>query len=101
MSAAKLFERYPIAYRRSGLKHRSDVSSVEEVDQLADCHRGPTLRLLLRGVSTQPDSGQHVGGGLARLIGRQLRGLAERHALFRDATSAAVRSVLAHPRLDA
>ena len=101
VSAPKLFEGYPIAYRRSGLKHRPDISSVEEVDQLAHCYRGPTFRLFLRGVSAQPDSGQHVGGGLARLIGRQLRGLAERHALFRDATSAAVRPVLAHPRLDA
>jgi hypothetical protein len=101
VSTAKLFERYPIAYRRSGLEHWPYVLSVKEVDQLADCHRGPTLRLFLRGVSAQLDSGQHVGGGLARLFGRQLRDLAERHALFRDATSTTVRTVLAHPRLDA
>src|ERR1700722_10272165 len=101
MSAAKLFERYPVAYRRSGLEHRPDVSCVKEVNHLADCHSGPTLHLFLCGVSPQPDNGQDLGGGLARLIGRQLRGLAERHALFRDATSATVRTVLAHPRLDA
>ena len=69
MSVAKFFERYPIAYRCSGLEHRSDVSSVKEVDQLADCHRGPTLHFLLRGVLTQPDNGQHVGGSLARRSG--------------------------------
>jgi hypothetical protein len=36
VSAAKLFERYPIAYRRSGPEHRSDVSIVKEVGQLPD-----------------------------------------------------------------
>ena len=100
-SAPKLFERYPIAYPRSGLEHRSDVSSVKEVDQLADCHRGPTLHLLLCGVSTQPDNSQHFGGGLARLIRRQLRGLAECDALFGHATSAAIWPILLNPRLDA
>jgi hypothetical protein len=62
----------------SGLQHRPNVSCVEEVDQLAHCYRGPTFRFFLRGISAELDSGQHVGGGLARMIGRQLRGLAER-----------------------
>src|SRR3984957_18423858 len=96
MSATKLLKRYSMAYRRSRLEHRSDVSSVKEVDQLAHCHRGPTLRLLQSGVPTKPDDGQHVGCGLASLFRRQLSDLTERHSLFRGASSATVRPVITY-----
>jgi hypothetical protein len=55
--AAKLFEGDSVAYYGPRLQHRSDVLGVEEVDQFADCHRGATLQLLPRRVSTKPDSG--------------------------------------------
>jgi hypothetical protein len=86
-----------MAYRRSALQHRPDVLGIKEVCQLPNGDGGAPLSFFCRGVAAKSDGGEHVGGGLTRLFGRQLSDLAKRDSLLCDTASAAVRPILTDP----
>ncbi len=61
---------YSMAYGRSRLDHRPDILRIEQVKQLADGERLPTLGFFGRRVGAKSHRGENVGGGFAGLIGR-------------------------------
>ena len=64
MGLAKLGKRNSMTYRRSRFHHRPNVLLVEQVYQFTDRQRLAPLGTVGRRVTTKPDGGERVGGGL-------------------------------------